>query len=126
MAGPPPVVEEALAAARRRIERVEPRELAGAIAAGALVVDLRPAADRDRDGALPGAVVVERIHLEWRLDPTSRDRLPEAVPGCPVVLVCNEGYASSLAAAALLDLGVTGATDLAGGFRAWAALDRTA
>ena len=114
-------IDEALAAARARLRRVAPGHLEREVEAGALVVDLRPEADRHREGALPRAVVVERIHLEWRLDPTSPDRLPEAEPGRHVVLVCNDGYASSLAAAALLDLGVD-ATDLEGGYRAWAAL----
>jgi rhodanese-related sulfurtransferase len=114
-------IDEALAAARERLVRVEPADLAAAVEEGALVVDLRPEADRRLDGELPGAVVVERIHLEWRLDPTSPDRLPEVEPGRPVVLVCNEGYSSSLAAAALLDLGLERATDLVGGYRAWAA-----
>jgi rhodanese-related sulfurtransferase len=75
------------------------------------------------EGGLPGAVVVERNVLEWRLDPTSAHALPVATERRRVVLVCNEGYASSLAAATLRDLGVD-ATDLAGGFRAWAALTR--
>lgn len=89
---------------------------------GALLVDIRPAADRVADGELPGAEVVERIHLEWRLDPTSPHRIAGATPGRRVILVCNEGYASSLAAAILRDLGVERATDLVGGFRAWRAL----
>jgi rhodanese-related sulfurtransferase len=114
-------VDELLAAARARLRRVAPADLHREQAAGALVVDLRPEADRLAEGALPGAVVVERIHLEWRLDPTSPDRLPEATPGRRIVLVCNEGYASSLAASTLLDLGVTDATDLEGGYRAWVA-----
>jgi rhodanese-related sulfurtransferase len=114
-----------LAAARAGLERVAPQDLAAVQAAGALVVDIRPAANRLAEGALPGAVVVERIHLEWRLDPTSPDRLPEAVAGRRVVLVCNEGYSSSLAARVLQDLGVRGATDLEGGFRAWKALQPT-
>lgn len=90
------------------------------MAAGALVVDIRPSENRTVEGPLPGAVVVERIHLEWRLDPTSPDRLPEVRPGQHVILVCNEGYSSSLAAADLLDLGIEQATDLIGGYRAWA------
>jgi rhodanese-related sulfurtransferase len=115
-------VAAALEAARARLDRVDPAELAAEVAAGALVVDLRPEPDRSAEGELPGAVVVERIHLEWRVDPTSPDRLPEATPDRRVVLVCNEGYASSLAAAALLDLGVARATDVVGGYRAWVAL----
>lgn len=125
MTEPDSAIAARLEAARRRLDRVAPGDLAAAAAAGALVVDLRPAADRAADGELPGAVVVERIHLEWRLDPTSPDRLAEVVPDQRVVLVCNEGYASSLAAADLQDLGIAGATDLVGGYRAWAAL-RTA
>ena len=115
-------IDARLVAARARLDRVAPEDLATAVADGALVVDIRPEADRRADGPLPGAVVVERIHLEWRLDPTSDHRLPDVRPDRPVVLVCNEGYASSLAAADLLDLGVAGATDLAGGYRAWRAL----
>lgn len=102
---------------RRSIDRVEPAGLATAAADGALVVDIRPEADRRAEGELPAAVVVERIHLEWRLDPTSPHRIPEATPGRRVVVVCNEGYASSLAAQSLRALGVD-ATDLVGGFRA--------
>ena len=109
---------------RAGLDRVEPHELDDELARGALVVDIRPAADRAEDGDLPGAVVVERIHLEWRLDPSSPDRLPEADEGRRVVVVCNEGYASSLAASTLRELGVTDATDLVGGYRAWAALRR--
>lgn len=87
--------------------------------AGALVVDIRPVEQRDRDGALPGAVVIDRNVLEWRLDPTSPHRLPGMDdPDRTIVVVCNEGYASSLAAATLQQLGLRGATDLAGGFQA--------
>ena len=112
-------VDRLLDQSRSRIERVDAADLAGRVADGALVVDLRPSQDRERDGAMPGAVVVERIHLEWRLDPTSEHCLPEATPDRAVILVCNEGYASSLAAWNLRLLGVDGATDLVGGFRAW-------
>jgi rhodanese-related sulfurtransferase len=114
-------VDRHLAAARAGLDRVDPADLATEVAAGALVVDLRPAADRAAEGALPGALVIERIHLEWRLDPTSEHRIPEATPDRRVILVCNEGYASSLAAATLRELGVARATDLAGGYRAWRA-----
>ena len=87
---------------------------------GGLVVDIRPEWQRRRDGDLPGALVVERNVLEWRLDPSSPHRLPE-VDGHDqvVVVVCDEGYASSLAAASLQDLGLANATDLAGGYQAW-------
>jgi rhodanese-related sulfurtransferase len=115
-------IDRLLAEARASIaDRVEPGALAAEVAAGALVVDIRPEANRVEEGALPGALVIERIHLEWRLDPSSPHRVPEAVPGRRVVVVCNEGYASSLAAATLRQLGVDGATDLAGGYRAWRA-----
>jgi rhodanese-related sulfurtransferase len=119
--GEPSSVDLLLDRRRAQLDRVHPVALAGAVAGGALVVDLRPELDRRRDGAMPGAVVVERIHLEWRLDPTSADRLPEAVTSRPVILVCNEGYASSLAAATLREIGVD-ATDVIGGYRAWRAL----
>ena len=107
---------------RRGAARIEPAELAAAMADGALVVDIRPESDRRADGDLPGALVIERIHLEWRLDPTSPDRIEEASPGRRVVVVCNEGYSSSLAARTLRDLGVHRASDLVGGYRAWRAL----
>lgn len=112
-------IDKLLEEARRGLERVAPEQLASEVAAGALVVDIRPAADRDAEGELPGAVVIERIHLEWRLDPTSDHRIPEADADRRVILVCNEGYSSSLAAATLQELGVHRATDLEGGYRAW-------
>ena len=109
-----------LADVQRNLDRVEPEDLAAEVAAGALVVDIRPAANRSAEGALPGAIVVERTVLEWRLDPTSPDRLPEAdAPDRRVVLVCNEGYSSSLAAHTLRGIGLTRATDLVGGYRSW-------
>jgi len=112
-------IDARLQRARAGLHRVEPGELAAAVAAGALVVDLRPAADRAAEGELPGAVVVERIHLEWRLDPTSGAALAGVDDDTWIVLVCNEGYASSLAARDLLDLGLRRVSDLAGGYRAW-------
>ena len=111
-------IDRRLEVARRGLVRVHPEHLAALQRDGALLVDIRPAANREAEGELPGAVVVERIHLEWRLDPTSEHRLPEAVDGRRVVIVCNEGYSSSLAAADLRGLGVD-ATDLEGGYRAW-------
>jgi rhodanese-related sulfurtransferase len=114
-------IDALLAAARARLDRVAPGDLATAVAAGALVVDIRPEANRRDEGALPGALVVDRNVLEWRLDPTSGYELPVAHEGRRIVLVCNEGYASSLAAATLCDLGLD-ATDLDGGYRAWAGL----
>jgi rhodanese-related sulfurtransferase len=114
-------IDDVLEAARARIEpRVTADVLDDLAADGALVVDIRPIAQRERDGELAGALVVDRNVLEWRLDPTSPHRLPEVRGGEQVVvIVCNEGYASSLAAATLRDVGVGGATDLAGGFQAY-------
>ena len=119
-------IDGVLAAARARITpRLAPWELEAAVAAGALIVDTRPASLRERDGSLPGAVVVERNVLEWRLDPTSPHRLEQVDdPHRQVVIVCDEGYASSLAAAALRDLGLTCATDLEGGYQAWRNMHR--
>ena len=117
----PSAIDRALLVARDGLDRVPPEALAQERADGALVVDLRPESDRRADGELPGAVVVERIHLEGRLDPTSAHRLTGVTGDSRVVLVCNEGYASSLAAAALRDLGLARATDLVGGYRGWAA-----
>jgi rhodanese-related sulfurtransferase len=100
--------------------RPGPAELDAIRADGGLVVDTRPASLRARDGELPGALVVERNVLEWRLDPTSPHRLPEVRDhDQPIVVVCDEGYASSLAAASLQQLGLRRATDLDGGYQAW-------
>ena len=113
-------VDRLLEDARRDLDRVEPEQLAAELAAGALVVDIRPSEARAPDGELPGALVVDRNVLEWRLDPTAEDRLPEADdPDRRVILVCNEGYASSLAAETLRRMGLSRATDLVGGYRAW-------
>lgn len=119
-------VDRLLEEARAEIApRVTVEELDDLVAAGGLVVDIRPVELRSRDGELPGAVVVDRNVLEWRLDPTSDHRLPE-VTGAdqPIVLVCDEGYATSLAAAGLRRLGLTRATDLVGGYQAWLATRR--
>jgi rhodanese-related sulfurtransferase len=114
-------IGEVLAQARERLKRVGPQEAYDAAQAGALLVDIRPAAQRAAEGQLPGALVVERNVLEWRLDPASDARLPEAGDyDRQVIVVCSAGYASSLAAASLQDLGLANATDLAGGFQAWA------
>jgi rhodanese-related sulfurtransferase len=107
---------------RAGVARVEVADLAGEVRAGALVVDTRPVEQRARDGLLPGALVIDRNVLEWRLDPSSPDRVPQAPrAGQRVVVVCNEGYSSSLAAATLRRVGLPGATDLVGGFQAWLA-----
>jgi rhodanese-related sulfurtransferase/quercetin dioxygenase-like cupin family protein len=120
-AGTPSGIDLLLAQARQRISpRFEPSDLSAAMDQGALVVDTRPAELRQRDGDIPGALVIERNVLEWRLDPSSPFRLPEASdPDRPVIVVCDEGYASSLAAASLLDLGRRHVTDLKGGYQAW-------
>jgi rhodanese-related sulfurtransferase len=100
--------------------RAQPSDLAGVLAAGGLVIDTRYAAQRERDGELPGAIVVERNELEWRLDPTSPNRLPDVTGrDQPIVVVCNEGFGSSLAVPVLRELGLTNVTDLEGGFQAW-------
>jgi rhodanese-related sulfurtransferase len=114
-----PAVDRLLAAARSGLDRVEPADLAAEIRAGALLVDIRPAEQRERDGAMPGALVVDRNVLEWRLDPTSPHRIPEADADRRIILICDEGYGSSLAARTLRDLGLSRATDLVGGFQRW-------
>ncbi|MDI3347786.1 rhodanese-like domain-containing protein [Streptomyces sp. AJ-1] len=107
---------------RSRLTRLTPEQAWDAARRGALLVDIRYAALRDRDGLIPGALVVERNELEWRLDPQGSHRLPEADRhDLEIVVLCNEGYASSLAAASLHDLGLFRATDLVGGFQAWRA-----
>jgi rhodanese-related sulfurtransferase len=118
-------VDELLARCRARLpHRPGPEELATLVEAGALVVDIRPSALRERDGELPGALVVDRNQLEWRLDPTSEHSIPDATDADrPIVLVCDEGYASSIAAASLQELGLVNATDLDGGYQAWRLLD---
>ena len=117
-----PAIDQLLERARVGMDRVAPGDLATEVASGALLVDTRPVDQRERDGPLRGAVVVDRNVLEWRLDPTCPHRLPEADdPGRRVVVVCNEGYSSSLAAATLRRLGLARATDLVGGFQALAA-----
>lgn len=116
-------VEEHLARVRARLTRLTPRQAAHAAAhEDALLVDIRYAALRDRDGTVPGAAVVERNELEWRLDPAGSHRIAQATGHDRLVVVfCNEGYASSLAAASLQELGLHRATDLVGGFQAWRA-----
>ncbi|WP_371655074.1 MULTISPECIES: rhodanese-like domain-containing protein [unclassified Streptomyces] len=116
-------IDELLDRVREDLDRVEAREAHDAARAGeALLVDIRYAALRERDGLIPGALVVERNELEWRLDPQGSHRAPEATGhDLRVVVICNEGYASSLAAASLRQLGLHRATDLVGGFQAWRA-----
>ena len=114
-------VEHALARARASLNRVGPREAAELQHRGGLVVDIRPRENREAEGIIPGSVAVERIVLEWRLDPAGPDRIAAVRAERPTVLVCNEGYASSLAARDVRELGLVRATDLDGGFRAWKA-----
>jgi rhodanese-related sulfurtransferase len=115
-------IDEVLADARSRIGRLTPAEAAERIADGALLVDTRPAAQRAREGSVPGALVVERNVLEWRFDPRSDARLPQATGyDVEVIILCSEGYSSSLAADSLRALGLTRTTDVIGGFGAWAA-----
>ena len=113
-------IDEILAAARERLARLTPEEAHAACAAGAALIDIRPAAQRAAAGEIPGSVVIERNHLEWRLDPASDSRLPW-VTGYDLlpIVICAEGYTSSLAASALKDLGFALATDVAGGYQAW-------
>ena len=114
-------IADALAEARAHLNRVDPAQAAAAQARGALIVDTRPASQRSSTGEIPGSLVIERNVLEWRLDPTSAARIPESSYDAQVVVVCQEGYASSLAAASLQRLGLHRATDLDGGFLAWRA-----
>ena len=115
-------VDDLLARARARLDRPDPRRARVLVDAGARLVDTRPAWQREQEGELPGALVIERNHLEWRLDPASDARIPEATDhDVRWIVVCSEGYSSSLAAASLQDLGLRNATDLDGGFRAWKA-----
>jgi rhodanese-related sulfurtransferase len=112
-------LDDYLETARARLDRVAPEDLSEAIALGAIVIDIRPERNRVEEGELPGAIVIDRNVLEWRLAPSSDYRTVEVEAGQQVILVCNEGYQSSLAAAVLMDLGVDRATDLIGGYRAW-------
>jgi rhodanese-related sulfurtransferase len=115
-------IDQLLAEARGRIDRLTPVEAAARLADGALLVDTRPVAQRAREGSVPGALVVERNVLEWRFDPLSDARLPEVTGyDIEVIVLCQEGYSSSLAADTLRALGLTRTSDVIGGFAAWAA-----
>lgn len=115
-------IDDILATARTRLRRIEPTQAHAAQRSGAVLVDIRPAAQREATGEIPGALIIERNILEWRLDPRSDARLPIADRyDLSVIVFCQEGYTSSLAAAALRDLGLHQATDIIGGFAAWAA-----
>jgi rhodanese-related sulfurtransferase len=115
-------IDQLLEEARSRISRVTPHEAVRRMADGAVLVDIRPQSQREAEGEVPGALVVERNHLEWRFDPQSDARLPQATGyDVDVVVLCQEGYTSSLAADALRSLGLSKASDVVGGYRAWAA-----
>ncbi|HZC71437.1 MAG TPA: rhodanese-like domain-containing protein [Jatrophihabitans sp.] len=111
-------VDELLADARSRLDRLSPTAAAAALRAGARLADIRPQWQRARDGEIPGALVVERNHLEWRLHPDSATRVQAAAEGQQWIVFCDEGYTSSLAADVLNSIGVP-ATDIDGGFKAW-------
>lgn len=118
-------ISDLLAEARASLDRVDPATAASLVEEDAgLLVDIRPVGLRERDGELPGACIVDRNQLEWRLDPASPHRLAvvdDTTYDRAVVLVCDEGFASSLAAATLQALGLERATDVIGGFQAWRA-----
>jgi rhodanese-related sulfurtransferase len=117
----PLTVEDLLEDARARIRRLGPHEAAAARRRGALLIDIRPTVQRRWEGEIPGAMVVERNVLEWRLDPASDHRLAGITDhDREIIVLCSEGYASSLVAATLVDLGFASAADLDGGFQAWA------
>jgi rhodanese-related sulfurtransferase len=113
-------IDELLRQARSGLERMTPEQAWVAMEAGAVLIDIRPEFQRRADGEIPGAVVIERVHLEWRCDPASSARVPEAVDhNVRWIICCDEGYSSSLAAASLQALGLNGATDVIDGVRAW-------
>ena len=117
----PRTIDDVREAARARLARLSPGEAAQALGEGAVLVDIRPAAQRAEEGSVPDALVVERNVLEWRFDPSSDASLPIADHDLQVVVLCSEGYTSSLAAAALQEIGIHRATDVVGGFHAWVA-----
>ena len=115
-------IDQVLAEARSRLDRLSPAAAMAASRDGALIVDIRPAAQRAEFGEVPGALVVERNNLEWRLDPRSDARIPAlARADARIIVMCSESYASTLAAASLRRIGLREATDLEGGFQAWKA-----
>jgi rhodanese-related sulfurtransferase len=115
-------IDELLAEARSRLSRLDPVEADAAVREGALLIDIRAESQRAADGVVPGAIFVARNVLEWRCDPSSEHR-DARIDGREhqLIIMCNEGYQSSLAAATLHELGLTRTTDLDGGFQAWRA-----
>ena len=115
-------IDQMLAQARSRLRRLTPTQAHEARVAGALLVDIRPDWQRAAEGEVPGALLVERNHLEWRFDPECDARLPQATGyDVQVIVLCSEGYTSSLAADSLHSLGLHRAADVIGGFHAWSA-----
>jgi rhodanese-related sulfurtransferase len=115
-------VDDVLTRARSRLQRLSPEQAWHEVGAGALLVDTRTPSQRARQGELPGAIVIDRTVLEWRLDPTSPARIPEARDSeVRVIVICRQGYSSSFAAASLREVGLVRATDVVGGVEAWLA-----
>jgi rhodanese-related sulfurtransferase len=113
-------IDKVLERARQRLARVDPKQAAAEQAQGALLVDTRTESQRAKQGEIPGALVIDRTVFEWRLDPTSPSHIPEAKDhNVRVIVICSQGYSSSLAAASLQELGLVNATDVIGGFHAW-------
>jgi rhodanese-related sulfurtransferase len=120
MTRPRQTIHDLLARTRARYRRLTPAEAFAAMRAGALLIDTRTDTQRRRDGEIPGALVIDRTVLEWRVDPASGSTHP-AIGGldAPLILLCAQGYSSSLAVGTLLDLGASRVTDVVGGFEAW-------
>jgi rhodanese-related sulfurtransferase len=115
-------IDDLLIQARAGLARLDPVAAFRATRGGALLIDTRPEWQRRADGEIPGAIVIERNHLEWRCDPSSPARVAEAADHQVAwIICCDEGYSSSLAAASLHALGLSNATDVTGGFQAWRA-----
>jgi rhodanese-related sulfurtransferase len=115
----PLTAEDLLDRARKRLIRIAPEQAAIELAAGALLVDIRPSEQR-AEGEIPGAIVIDRNVLEWRLDPASKWRIPEVIShDIRLIVICDQGYSSSLVAAELHEMGLVNATDVVGGFQAW-------
>ena len=118
----PPTIDDLIVQARSGLARLDPPIAHSAVGEGAILIDTRPEFQRRADGEIPGAIIIERNHLEWRCDPASLSRIPEATcHHMRWIICCDEGYSSSLAAVSLQALGLSGATDVIGGFQAWRA-----